>query len=56
MELNWRKSSRSSGNGGACVEVAQVPVGACTRDRQKTREAVSGASGVDVLCHTHGSI
>ena len=24
MDLNWRKSTRSSGNGGACVEVASV--------------------------------
>ena len=26
MDLNWRKSTRSSGNGGACVEVAHVPI------------------------------
>jgi hypothetical protein len=24
MVLNWRKSTRSSGNGGNCVEVARV--------------------------------
>jgi hypothetical protein len=24
MDLNWRKSTRSSGNGGNCVEVAHV--------------------------------
>ena len=28
----WRKSSRSSGNGGACVEVAQLPQGIGVRD------------------------
>ena len=26
MDLNWRKSTRSSGNGGACVEVANLPI------------------------------
>jgi hypothetical protein len=25
MDLSWRKSTRSSGNGGDCVEVARVP-------------------------------
>ncbi|MEU4715254.1 DUF397 domain-containing protein [Micromonospora purpureochromogenes] len=36
MDLNnarWRKSSRSSGNGGACVEVADnLPGIVCVRD------------------------
>jgi hypothetical protein len=26
MDLNWRTSTRTSGNGGNCVEVACVPV------------------------------
>jgi hypothetical protein len=26
MDLNWQKSTRSSGNGGACVEVANLPI------------------------------
>ena len=26
-DLNWRKSSYSGGNGGDCVEVAQLPDG-----------------------------
>ncbi|XRQ12225.1 DUF397 domain-containing protein [Actinomadura welshii] len=29
---NWRKSSRSSGNGGNCVEVADLPSGVGLRD------------------------
>jgi uncharacterized protein DUF397 len=28
----WRKSSRSGSNGGACVEVAQMPNGIGVRD------------------------
>lgn len=28
----WRKSSRSSGNGGNCVEVANLPSGVGVRD------------------------
>ncbi|QFG21727.1 DUF397 domain-containing protein [Actinomadura sp. WMMB 499] len=28
----WRKASRSSGNGGACVEVAGLPQGIGIRD------------------------
>jgi hypothetical protein len=28
MGLNWRKSTRSSGNGGACVEVARISTSA----------------------------
>jgi hypothetical protein len=30
--LRWRKSSYSSGNGGACVEVAPLPGGVAVRD------------------------
>jgi hypothetical protein len=26
MDLNWRTSSRTTGNGGNCVEVARVPI------------------------------
>ncbi|MBC6460844.1 DUF397 domain-containing protein [Actinomadura sp. HBU206391] len=28
----WRKSSRSSGNGGNCVEAARLPEGVAVRD------------------------
>ncbi|NHD16295.1 MULTISPECIES: DUF397 domain-containing protein [unclassified Actinopolyspora] len=31
-EARWRKSSRSSGNGGACVEVGIAPSAAGVRD------------------------
>ncbi|MDX6744136.1 DUF397 domain-containing protein [Actinocorallia sp. A-T 12471] len=31
-ELNWRKSSYTTGNGGDCVEVAPLPNGIATRD------------------------
>ncbi|RCG30172.1 DUF397 domain-containing protein [Sphaerisporangium album] len=31
-ELAWRKSSYSSGNGGACVEVAPISRGVAVRD------------------------
>ena len=30
--LIWRKASKSSGNGGACVELANTPVGVAVRD------------------------
>lgn len=30
--LTWRKSTRSGGNGGACVEVAELPGGVAVRD------------------------
>ncbi len=30
--LNWRKSSRSGGNGGACVEVGTAPGSVLVRD------------------------
>ncbi|WP_106400582.1 DUF397 domain-containing protein [Actinocorallia populi] len=36
-KLHWRKSSRSSGNGGACVELAQTRTGVAVRD-SKSRE------------------
>lgn len=28
----WRKSSRSDNNGGACVEMAELPTGVAVRD------------------------
>ncbi|TYB42910.1 DUF397 domain-containing protein [Actinomadura chibensis] len=31
-ETAWRKSSRSSGNGGACVELARLPQSIAIRD------------------------
>jgi Domain of unknown function (DUF397). len=31
-QLTWRKSSRSGGNGGMCVEVAELPGGVAIRD------------------------
>ncbi|TYK46010.1 DUF397 domain-containing protein [Actinomadura decatromicini] len=31
-DLVWRKSTRSSGNGGACVEIAHLPQAIATRD------------------------
>ncbi|MCD0447662.1 DUF397 domain-containing protein [Actinocorallia sp. API 0066] len=31
-ELNWRKSSYTSGNGGDCVELAPLPGKIATRD------------------------
>jgi hypothetical protein len=31
-ELSWRKSSRSGDNGGACVEVAELPDRVMVRD------------------------
>jgi hypothetical protein len=31
-ELTWRKSSRSGDNGGACVEVAELPDRVMVRD------------------------
>ena len=39
--LKWRKSTRSDGNGGACVEVADLPDGgAAVRD---TKDKGSGS-------------
>ena len=31
-QATWRKSSRSGGNGGACVEVATIPAATGVRD------------------------
>lgn len=42
MELNWRTSTRTSGNGGNCVEVACVPAEHDKDDKDdsnKTKEA-----------------
>jgi hypothetical protein len=35
IDLRWRKSSYSSGNGGDCVEVALLPRGHAVRDSKK---------------------
>jgi hypothetical protein len=35
--INWRKSSRSGGNGGECVEVGQVPGIVAVRDTKDDR-------------------
>lgn len=32
VDLRWRKSTRSSGNGGACVEVGDLARGVLVRD------------------------
>jgi len=32
LDANWRKSSKSGGNGGDCVEVADVPGRVLVRD------------------------
>lgn len=39
MDLNWRKSTRSSGNGGACVEVAILPIEYDAGDADKRNPA-----------------
>lgn len=36
--LVWRKSRRSNGEGGQCVEVASLPDGACAVRDSKDRE------------------
>ncbi|MCO5966853.1 DUF397 domain-containing protein [Actinoallomurus soli] len=48
MEMNWRKSTRSSGNGGACVEVATW--------RTAARGNGNGGDRAEVACTTppHG--
>jgi hypothetical protein len=38
-ELTWRKSSRSTSNGGACVEVARIPAGAPDAGRIAARDS-----------------
>jgi hypothetical protein len=40
--LDWRKSNRSGGSGGACVEVATLPW------RKSTRSGGSGGECVEV--------
>ncbi|GAB3983389.1 hypothetical protein GCM10029978_089920 [Actinoallomurus acanthiterrae] len=40
MDVNWRKSTRSSGNGGACVEVATW--------RKSARSGGNGGNCVEV--------
>ncbi|MEV0404289.1 DUF397 domain-containing protein [Actinoallomurus sp. NPDC050550] len=42
--MNWRKSTRSSGNGGACVEVATW--------RKSARSGGNGGNCVEVACVT----
>lgn len=44
MDVNWRKSTRSSGNGGACVEVATW--------RKSARSGGNGGNCVEVACVT----
>jgi hypothetical protein len=34
MNLQWRKATYSSGNGGNCIEVATVPQAVAVRDSQ----------------------
>ncbi|WP_189161707.1 DUF397 domain-containing protein, partial [Sphaerisporangium melleum] len=34
-DLNWRKSSYTSGNGGNCVEIAPLPGGMAVRDSKR---------------------
>ncbi|MBT2207424.1 DUF397 domain-containing protein [Actinomadura sp. NEAU-AAG7] len=60
-DLAWRKASRSTNNGGDCVEVAGAPSGVAVRDSKdpggprlllsrdgfrRLAEVVRGASGV----------
>lgn len=42
--LIWRKSSRSGGNGGNCVEVADLPDGTAVRDSKDPTGPVLKAS------------
>ncbi|WP_433183840.1 DUF397 domain-containing protein [Actinoallomurus sp. CA-150999] len=44
MDVIWRKSTRSSGNGGACVEVATW--------RKSARSGGNGGNCVEVACGT----
>jgi hypothetical protein len=39
-ELQWRKSTRSDGNGGQCVEVADLPEGGTAVRDSKDRDGV----------------
>jgi hypothetical protein len=36
MDMNWRRSSYSSGNGGECVEVASVADAVAVRDTKQS--------------------
>lgn len=44
MEINWRKSSYSSDQGGNCVEVAMTPSHIAVRDSKIPTEATVTAS------------
>jgi uncharacterized protein DUF397 len=44
MDVNWRKSTRSSGHGGACAEVATW--------RKSARSSGNGGNCVEVACVT----
>src|SRR5947199_341100 len=55
----WRKSSFSSGNGGACVEVAVVPGaaesgGSVEAVRRAVDQAAAALGGLDVLVNNAG--
>jgi Domain of unknown function (DUF397) len=44
--MNWRKSTHSGGNGGDCVEVAQLPHGTVVRDsKDQTGPVLRFAAG-----------
>jgi hypothetical protein len=46
-QLVWRKSSRSGGNGGACVEVATLPDRVFVRDSKDPYGPVLAVPSVD---------
>jgi hypothetical protein len=45
---NWRKSRRSSENGGMCVEVAAVPLSSDAAWRKSVRSSENGGNCVEV--------
>ncbi|WP_199444439.1 DUF397 domain-containing protein [Umezawaea beigongshangensis] len=57
MATRWKKSSRSNGNGGNCVEVHLTPVRVMIRDSKNVAGPIlqfDRAAWVDLLLHVKG--